>query len=94
MLYYVTHKYDGTKECYERTKAIVQDFQEDDWENCYVSPILCFPFTAGYDPKIALEIRLDLLTVCDCLLVASQPDEAVNAEIALAKTVGMEIWYV
>lgn len=98
MIYYVTHAYDGRAETYEKVKQIVFDFQADDWENCYVSPILTFPYIGTKDESgVAINfvpVRLDLLTVCDVLLVASKPDEAVKMEIEFAKSVGMEIYYV
>lgn len=98
MLYYVTHAYDGKQETYDKVKQIVFDFQNDDWENCYVSPILTFPYIGTKDESGELinfvPIRLDLLTVCDVLLVASKPDAAINMEVEFAKSVGMEICYV
>lgn len=98
MIYYVTHAYDGKPETYEKVKQIVFDFQSDDWENCYVSPILTFPYIGTKDetgePLNLVPVRLDLLTVCDVLLVASEPDDAVKMEIEFAKSVGMETYYV
>lgn len=96
MIYYVTHSFDGRQETIDKVKQIVYDFQTDDWENCYVSPLLAFPF---YPQKEAdkfnlMPIRLDLLSVCDVLLVASEPDKDVKIEMDFAKSVGMETYHV
>ena len=91
MLYYVAHSYDGTKECYERVKELVQDMQVDDWENCYLCPVLAFPF-ADCDADKMAAIKLDLLSVCDIMLVVSERTKDLQAEIDFAGLIGMEIY--
>ena len=98
MIYYVTHAYDGKADTCEKVRQILFDFQNDDWENCYVSPVLCFPYSSikdGDGQKLNLvPIRLDLLSVCDVLLVVGEPDSDMKMEIDFAKSVGMETYYV
>ena len=98
MIYYVTHAFDGKSDVYDKVRQIVFDFQNDDWENCYVSPVLSFPYSSirdGDGQRLNLvPIRLDLLMVCDVLLVVGEPDDAVKMEIEFAKSIGMETYYV
>lgn len=94
MMIYVSHSFNGSDQQYQAVRDRVLELQEDDWDNCYVCPVLSFPFAAEVDSNKMLAIRLDLMSVCDCLFVASDPDNTVAAEIEFAKTVGMEICYV
>lgn len=95
MLIYVSHKYGGDSENLERAKKITHDLQVNDLENCYLCPLNSFshiPYNEiGYEEE--LELCLDLLSVCDVLLVASELSTGVIREIDLAKRLGMEIIY-
>ena len=94
MIYYLTHAYDGKKDTFDKVRQLVIDFQEDDWENCYVCPILAFPHCDSDEADNLNAIRLDLLSVCDVLIVADEPDDHVKVEVEFAKSVGMETYYV
>ena len=90
---YVSHKFGGVPANMERAKKITHDLQVDDPENCYICPLMAFSYLEynemGYDEEMALCI--DLLSVSDVLLVASDISEGVQEEIDFARLVGMEV---
>ena len=92
-LYYVSHQYGGNKENIEKAKKITHDLQMKDLANCYVCPLLTFSHLEyvelGYDGE--MELCLDLLSVCDQLIVASEISKGVQMEIDFAKLVKMEV---
>ena len=77
----------------ERAKKITHDLQVDDPENCYICPLMAFSHLGyneiGHDEEMALCI--DLLSVSDVLIVASDINEGVQKEIDFARLVGMEV---
>lgn len=93
ILIYVSHCYCGDPANMERAKKITHDLQVDDPENCYICPLLAFSNLEyneiGYDAEMALCI--DLLSVSDVLIVASDISEGVQKEIDFARLVGMEV---
>ena len=95
MLIYTAHCYQGKPENMERAKKIVHDLQVADPDNCYICPLTAFSHLQygemGYDAE--MELCLDLLSVCDKLIVASVPSEGVRREIEFAKMVNMEVEY-
>ena len=90
---YVSHKFGGDPANMERAKKITHDLQVNDHENCYICPLMAFSHLAyneiGYDEEMALCI--DLLSVSDVLIVASDVSDGVQKEIDFAKMVGMEV---
>jgi hypothetical protein len=95
MIIYVSHAFGGNPENLERAKQIVHDLQVKDPENCYICPLLTFSHLGyneiGYEEEIAL--CLDLMTVSDKLIVASDLSKGVCKEIDFANLVGMEVEY-
>lgn len=93
MLLYISHKYGGDIANLERAKQITHDLQVGDPENCYICPLMAFSHLEynemGYDEEMALCI--DLLSVSDVLIVASDISDGVQKEIDFAKMVGMEV---
>ena len=93
MLLYLAHKYGGNKANMERVKKIAHDLQMENPTHCVVCPLLNFSFLGygeiGYEQEI--EICLDLLSVCDVLIVASDISGGVQKEIDFARMVGMEV---
>ena len=93
MLLYISHKYGGDTANLERAKQITHDLQVNDPENCYICPLLAFSDLEyneiGYDAEMALCI--DLLSVSDVLIVASDISDGVQKEIDFARLVGMEV---
>ena len=93
MIYYVSHRYGGEIANYERAKQITHDLQTNDLENAYICPLLAFSHLGyneiGYDDEMALCV--DLLSVSDTLIVASDISKGVQKEIEFARMVGMEV---
>ena len=93
MLVYVSHCYGGNPENVERAKRITHDLQVENPTHCFVCPLLMFSHLEygeiGYEQE--LEICLDLLSVCDYLIVASDVSKGVQKEIDFARMVGMEV---
>lgn len=98
MIIYVSHAYSGKQENLERAKKITHDLQVADLENTYICPLLTFSHLQygeiGYDAE--LEACLDLLSVCDKLIVASDflTSKGVQKEIDFANLVGMEVQFI
>ena len=95
MIIYVSHCFGGKPENLERAKKITHDLQVNDLENCYICPVTAFSHLGyneiGYEEEIAL--CLDLLQICDKIIVASEISEGVKREIDFANLVGMEVEY-
>ena len=92
-LYYVAHRFGGDPANMERAKKITHDLQVNDPENCYICPLLTFSYLKygeiGYDEE--LELCIDILSVADVLIVASDVSKGVQKEIDFARMVGMEV---
>lgn len=93
MLLYLAHKYQGKAENLDRVKKIAHDLQTENPTHCVVCPLLNFSFLEyaeiGFEQE--MEICLDLLSVCDYLIVASDVSTGVQKEIDFARMVGMEV---
>ena len=90
---YVSHKFGGYPANMERAKKITHDLQIENPTHCFICPILAFSHLQygeiGYDDEI--ELCLDLLSLCDTLIVASDVSQGVQKEIDFARMVGMEV---
>ena len=90
---YVSHKFGGDSANMERAKKITHDLQIENPTHCFICPILAFSHLQygeiGYDDEI--ELCLDLLSLCDTLIVASDVSHGVQKEIDFARMVGMEV---
>ena len=95
MIVYVAHRFGGDINNLERAKKITHDLQVADLENTYICPLLTFSHLQygeiGYDAE--MENCLDLLSVADKLIVASDLSKGVCREIDFANLVGMEVEY-
>lgn len=95
MLFYIAHCYSGNPKNLERAKRITHNLQVNDLENTYICPLLTFSHLRyneiGFDEE--MDLCLDLLSVCDRLIVASTISRGVNTEIEFANLVGMEVVY-
>ena len=89
----MSHKFGNNPSNMERAKKITHDLQVNDPENCYICPLLAFSHLGynemGYDEE--MELCIDLLSVSDVLIVASDISKGVQKEIDFAKMVGMEV---
>ena len=90
---YVSHKYGGDPYNVKLAKKITHDLQTKDLTNCYICPLAAFSHLGykeiGYEEEMAL--CLDLLSVSDILVVASDVSDGVQREIDFARMVGMEV---
>ena len=90
---YVSHKFGGDPANMERAKKITHDLQIENPTHCFICPLLAFSHLQygeiGYDDEI--ELCLDLLSLCDTLIVASDVSKGVQKEIDFAQMVGMEV---
>ena len=90
---YVAHRFSGEKSNYDRAKKITHDLQIENPSHCFICPLLTFSHLKygeiGYDEE--LELCLDILSVADVLIVASDISDGVQKEIDFAKMVGMEV---
>lgn len=95
MLIYIAHKFGNKPENFERAKKITHDLQVADLENTYICPLLVLSHLRygeiGYEAE--MENCLDLLSVCDKLIVASNLSKGVAKEIDFANLVNMEVEY-
>ena len=97
MIVYVAHRFGGDINNLERAKKITHDLQVSDLENTYICPLLTFSHLQygeiGYENE--LEACIDLLSVADKLIVASDflDSVGVQKEIDFANLVGMEVEY-
>ena len=95
MIYYVAHCYGGNTENITRAAKITNALQKKDLQNAYICPLLSLSHLGykeiGWDEEMAL--CLDILSVCDVLVVASEISEGVQMEIDFAHLVGMEVIY-
>ena len=95
ILFYVAHKYQGNAKNLERAKKITHDLQVSDKENSYLCPLLALSHLKygelGFDEE--LDICIDMLQMCDCLIVASGISQGVQREIDFANLIGLEVRY-
>lgn len=93
---YVSHAYGGKEENFQRAKQVTHDLQVEHPEDCFICPILAFSHFGynemGYDEE--MEICLDLLSICDKLIVSGIISDGVRREIDFAELVGMEVEYI
>ena len=95
MLVYVSHCFGGDMANLERAKKITHDLQVADLENTYICPLLALSHIAyneiGYDDE--MNLCIDLLSISDKMIVASDLSKGVCREIDFANLVGMEVEY-
>ena len=93
MIIYVAHKANGEKVNIERAKKILCELQANDLDNTYICPLTALVHIWGTDISYQdeMELRLDLLSVSDVLLVASEITETVQREIDFANEIHMEV---
>ena len=95
MIIYVSHAFGGKPENLEHAKKITHDLQVADLDNTYISPLIALSYLKygeiGYDEE--MNLCIDLLSVSDKLIVASDLSKGVCREIDFANLVGMEVEY-
>ena len=95
IIIYVSHIFQGKPENLERAKKITHDLQVVDLENTYICPLLALSHLQygeiGYDEE--MNLCIDLLSIADKMIVASNLSKGVCREIDFANLVGMEVEY-
>ena len=95
MIIYISHKYGGKPENLERAKKITHDLQVADLKNTYICPLLALSHLKyneiGYDDE--MNLCIDLLSIADKMIVASDLSKGVCREVDFANLVGMEVEY-
>lgn len=92
MLIYVWHK-GGDFRNIKKAREILRELQVSDLYNTYICPALLFQHL-GYDDvstEEMRELRLDVLSACDKLIIAGGLDAGAAAEIDFAKLANMEV---
>lgn len=93
MLIYVSHAYDNLAVNIRKAKRITDELQRKDFPNHYYCPLTAIACLTDKDvsddDKTAL--KLDMLMVCDSLLIASEITEDMKDEIDFANAVHMEV---
>lgn len=94
-IFYVSHKFGGKPENLERATKITHDLQVADLDNTYICPLLALSHLkyneVGYDDE--MNLCIDLLSIADKMIVASDLSKGVCREIEFANLVGMEVEY-
>lgn len=94
-IFYVSHKFGGNYQNFERAKKITHDLQVKDLDNTYICPILALSHLdygeLGFEEE--MNLCIDILTGADKLIVASELSKGVAREIDFANLVGMEVEY-
>lgn len=95
MLVYVAHEYGGNPRNLDRVRRITRLLALNNPEHTYICPLLNFSYykygEIGFHEE--LEKCIDLLSVCDVLLISSKISKGVQREIEFAELVGMEVVY-
>lgn len=96
MLVFVSHCYNGDKSNVRKAKRITRRLQKNDLANLYVCPLTALSHLENGDvsEEDEIELRLDLLSMADRLIVASSSDVFMVKEIAFAELVKMEVMHI
>ena len=91
---YVAHDYSAQEPNVIRALEVTKRLQKRDLSNCYVCPVVMF---GGLHNAISeeeeLALRIDLLSVCDVLLIGASRGSFIDREIEFARLVGIEVKY-
>lgn len=89
MLYYVAHSSTDI----DHARRTTHDLQIRDLENTYICPLLLLlNFEQGELGQSAIaDFKLDILSACDGLIVASEISDEMKAEMDFAQLVGMGV---
>lgn len=91
MIVYVAHK-GGSEKNRLRAAQETRQLQLQDAKNTYICPLVAFAHMGDPDREDVVEMRLDLLSVCDAICVASDIDgDTMRKEVDLAALIGMEV---
>lgn len=94
MVIYVAHC-DRSKYDFDRAIKITNQLQFEHPENCYICPLNAFSHLPYKNMPKALkkELRRDLISVCDMVVVASDITPIIDDEIEFAHLLEMGVEY-
>ena len=82
----------GDNATLERAEKITHDLQIQNPSNCYICPLIVFSHLDNLlNDDNVIDLRIDLLSVCDRLLIVSENHKHIECEIDFAELVGMEV---
>lgn len=88
MLLYVADKFPDLKTAVRTLYRL----QTADTNNAYISPEIMFAHVKGrIDESELTELCIDVLSVCDKLIVLGEISNEISSEIDFARLVGMEV---
>ena len=92
MLIYVCHKQNNPKD-FKRAVKIAHDLQIKHPEHCFLCPELIFAHILKGEMNIddELELRKDVISICDEMYLTSAPDFISKNELEFAHMLGMEV---
>lgn len=93
MTFYVTHKYWDNPTNIDIARKVTDDLQKNDLANLYICPLTAISCLAdkSIPQDIKTALRLDLLCLCDKLIIINECDNIMKKEIELAEKIHMEI---
>lgn len=95
MLIYCAHAYGGYRKNLKAAERKIAALQYSDRNNTYVSPLHAFGWAYGdVEYEEGMRLCLDLLAVCDELLILSGPSKGVVMELNRARRIGMPVRFV
>ena len=96
MMVYVSHRYDGKYETTDNARRILKRLQAEYPTDCFICPIFAFSHLGNKEMTFEQrrELRRDLISVFDYMIVASDEDEYVIEDIEFANLIGMEVEYI
>ena len=81
-LVYVAHPYGGDPKNVEKIKAIIRKLREENPNNVYISPVLCFGFYYNDVPYLdGIEECLTVLDKCDFIILCGDWEESRGCNI-------------
>ncbi len=89
MIYYVSHSLDEP----ERAREITRELQKNDLSNTYICPVIAFSHLQYENIRRDdfIELCLDVLSVCDGLIIASHMTGNMEHDLGFAKLVKLEV---
>lgn len=92
---FVGHRFEGKAEDIARAMKITRELQISDVDNCYICPSIALMHLrkGEIDSHAEMELKKDLLMLCDKMIVASSVTPELQEQIELAKRCHLEVKY-
>lgn len=94
MMIYCAHKYGGEEKNKRDIEKKIKTLQLSRPKDCFISPVHCFGWMyKDIDYDAGMELCIDLLSVCDEVLVLSELSKGVKIEIETAEKLHIPVRY-